>query len=263
MKAIIDVKVKNLKRAVSFYTEKLDKGLKVVNLPIGLLKKNNELSFYVSSPGIAFWATNNYVLKDVSIKEEFELVNSKETRLFSVPSKEKEDLKNSKLSYFMYCNALEGDYAQLKIYLNGKSLFAGFINCAGTSREVEISTDKLKSGTNELMFAIDKGDFLFSDIKVINGLKEGTFPSYHFELTNDEIKSVKDKKGKVYLNFELDNNGKAKRASIGVNNKEVILDTTTGSFSRDISSLVNEGDNIIRIVPSNEFNLKLLSVELK
>ena len=163
----------------------------------------------------------------------------------------------------MYCNSLTGDYSQLKIYLNDKNLFTGLINCAGTSNTIEIDTAKIKAGSNELMFVIDQGDFLFSNIKVMTTSKEVSFPTYHFVIENEDAKSIADKKLKAYLNLELESNGKAKRASIGVNNREVLLDTTSAAFSRDISSLVNEGDNIIKIIPNNEFNLKTLSVKLQ
>ena len=147
--------------------------------------------------------------------------------------------------------------------MNDKNLFTGLINCAGTSNTIEIDTAKIKAGSNELMFVIDQGDFLFSNIKVTTTSKEVSFPTYHFVIENEDAKSITDKKLKAYLNLELESNSKAKRASIGVNNREVLLDTTSGSFSRDISSLVNEGDNIIKIIPNNEFNLKTLSVKLQ
>ena len=247
-----------------FYTEDLkNTDLKIVSLPVGLVKKNNEVKFSVSSPGAAFWSTNHYTLKDVSVKEEFEKINSKERRAFTISEQEKQNLKQSELEYFMYCNSLTGDYSQLKIYLNDKNLFTGLINCAGTSNTIEIDTAKIKAGSNELMFVIDQGDFLFSNIKVMTTSKEVSFPTYHFVIENEDAKSIADKKLKAYLNLELESNGKAKRASIGVNNREVLLDTTSAAFSRDISSLVNEGDNIIKIIPNNEFNLKTLSVKLQ
>lgn len=247
-----------------FYEEEIDStDLKIVNLPVGLIGKNNEIKFSVSSPGAAFWSTNHYILKDISIKQEFEKVNSKETRLFSVSNKEKRDMKNSKLEYFMYCNTLDGDYAQLRIYLNNKNLFTGLVRCAGTSNSIEVNIQNIKEGSNELIFVIDQGDFLFSNIKLVTNLKEVSFPTYHFALTSDEIQDVEDDERDVILNIELDSDGKAKRAVMAVNNKEVLVDTKSDSFSRDISSLVNEGDNLIKIIPSNEFDLNVLTIKLE
>ena len=81
---------------------------KIITLPINLLKQSNEIKIYVSSPGAKFWGTNVYTLNNLKIKQEFEKINSKETRTFSISESEKQSLSKvssvSLLQYIKYFN---------------------------------------------------------------------------------------------------------------------------------------------------------------
>jgi len=247
---------------IKFYEGEVN-GAKIIEIPKGLLRSSNKLVFMVDSPGIAFWSTHHYTLSIIALKEEFERINSRERRLFNIGESEKDNMNDAELNYFLYCNSLEGDNSLLKIYLNKNELFSGLIRCAGTSMSTEIDPDDLNSGSNELLFVIDKGDFLLSNIKVETGSKESKTFEYRFSLDSDEFMDVQDDVKNVILKLELDKNNKSKRATIFVNGNEVILNTNTNEFTKDISSFVEEGDNLIKIVPGIEFNVNILKVSLE
>ena len=247
---------------IKFYEGEVN-GAKIIEIPKGLLRSSNKLVFMVDSPGIAFWSTHHYTLSIIALKEEFERINSRERRLFNIGESEKDNMNDAELNYFLYCNSLEGDNSLLKIYLNKNELFSGLIRCAGTSMSTEIDPDDLNSGSNELLFVIDKGDFLLSNIKVETGSKESKTFEYRFSLDSDEFMDVQDDVKNVILKLELDKNNKSKRATIFVNGNEVILNTNTNEFTKDVSSFVEEGDNLIKIVPGIEFNVNILKVSLE
>ena len=54
-----------------------------------------------------------------------------------------------------------------------------------------------------------------------------------------------------------------KIAEIWVNDFIIYIDTDSSSFSEDISELVEEGENFIRVLPSNEFLIRSLRVTLE
>lgn len=245
-----------------FYKDELSSALKIIEIPKGLLRNSNKMVFMVNSPGIAFWSSNHYTLGSVALKQEFERINSKEIRTFSIKEGEKENLDDAELSYFLYCNSLEGQHSNLRIYLNKDQLFSGLVRCAGTRMSVEIDPKDLDAGNNELMFVIDKGDFLLSNINVKTSSKEAKYPEYHFSLGSSEFDDVDNDEKDVILRLELDDTGN-KRGTILINGKEVVLNTNADEFKKDISSYVEEGDNLIKIIPGIEFNIDLLKVSLE
>src|SRR3989338_7757107 len=74
-----------------------NKGVEIVSLPKQLLEERNRLDIGVSSPGIAFWRTNTYSLKDIGVKQEHIKKNSEESRSFTLTGTEKTSLEKVRL----------------------------------------------------------------------------------------------------------------------------------------------------------------------
>jgi len=235
-------------------------GSQIVDLPINYLKKNNVIEIKASNPGILFFITNQYTLKDIGIKESYQVLNPKEERSFSIPAYEKNSLQKSVLSYQLYCNKLDTS-TDLRIYLNDKEILSKMLNCIAGSEEIDLSLEKIKEGTNVLTFTIGEGDFQFSNIKVENELKEKAHPTYHFDVSEEEADEVVNGLSNAVLRLNLD--GNTKKADIVVNDKQISMDTNEDEFSRDISEYINEGDNFIKIVPKNTFTISLLEIKLE
>ena len=66
----------------------------------------------------------------------------------------------------------------------------------------------------------------------------------------------------VFLQMSFDNDG-TKKAEIWVNDFITYVNTDGDSFSDDISELVEEGENFIKILPDNEFVIRSLRVTLE
>ena len=62
------------------------------------------------------------------------------------------------------------------------------------------------------------------------------------------------------MSFDKDG---SKKAEIWVNDFIIYIDTDSNSFSDNISELVEEGENFIRILPDNEFVIRSLRVTLE
>ena len=234
-----------------------------VELPKAMLKDRNELKFSVSSPGVFFFMKNSYSLQDLTIKQDLEVINSKESRSFTVTAQEKDNLLNSRLDFSAYCHSLEQSATSLKIYLNNKLLSSEVISCGGGDRGVDLNIDDINQGQNDLMFVIDSGDFTISQIKVTNKLKQGIFKTYEFDLAIADYKEVLNQNKRVVLRMSFNDTGLTNSGRILLNEDQLSLSTTSKNYIKDISKSVTDGVNKLRIVPDKEITINTLKITLE
>jgi len=237
------------------------KSAETIKLPINFIKEDNTLEIRSSSPGLFFWRKNFYILNNIGIKETYQLTNPKEERIFSIPKYEITSLSNAKLIYQYYCSDLEKDLTTLKIFLNEKNILDKLTGCSGGSESVEIDKTYFKEGNNQIEFVIGEGDFQFSNVYIESELKEKVYPVYHFEIDEDDFDFLQSGDAEARLRISM-NEDIRKRVSILINNKEINVDTNENEFSREITSYVENGDNILRIIPQNTFYLDELEIKL-
>jgi len=242
---------------VEIYDEK-SIGLINVILPTDLLSESNVITFKASSPGWNIFGRNYYSLKTIKLRQNYELTNNKESRSFLLSEQEKGD---GELTYVLYCNKLEGG-SRLRIFLNDKEINNEIINCNTAEKTIEIDKEDLEKGSNSLMFEIDKGDYVFSDIKMKVDSQEGGSISYKFSLSKSQYDSVlsEDKFVMIYLEF---NDDKDKKADLNVDGNEFSLDTNEISYDYDVSNYVKEGSNFFKITPTKDFNIDELRIVLE
>ena len=246
----------------SVFNEEVDEtSLQIVNLPKTFLRDKNELVFSVSGPGGAFWSKNEYNLQDVKLKQEYEVLNAKEARTFVIPKNELDNLDKSRLEYGIYCNSLDSKDTSFRIYMNEQLLLSEIITCGSGQRSAEISSSRFVEGENEVLFVIDDGDYLINDIKLTNELKKSETRTYFFNINSKDFFDVQDRLKDVFLDMSFDKEG-SKIAEIWVNDFTIFMDTDESSFSEDISELIEEGENFIRILPDNEFLIRSLRITL-
>jgi hypothetical protein len=246
----------NLNRII-IYDGKIS-GLANIILPKDLLQETNKLELSVSSPGLNIFGKNTYALTSIKIRENYELTNTRESRDFVISDQETGD---GDLKFFLYCNNQESG-ARLRIFLNNGEIKNEVISCTTAERTVEIDKEKLETGRNTLMFQIDKGDYIFSDVELEMETEYQGVVNYKFSITKSEFDDIlsDDKEAILYMEFNDDDR---KKATISVNGKEFSLDTSDIDYERDISRLVKEGNNFIKITPLEEFNVDLLRINLE
>ena len=247
---------------VIFDQEIEDTSLQIINLPTSVLTNKNELVFSVNGPGAAFWRTNKYLLQDIKVKEEYEIYNARESRTFVLAKDELENIKKSRLDYSVYCNSVDVKDTGFRMYLNDKLLLSEIITCGSGQRGTEITFDKFKEGENELIFVIDDGDYLINDIKLTNELKKSETRTYFFNINSKDFFDTQDGLKDVFLQMSFDKDG-SKISEIWINDFVIYMNTDTDSFSENISDLIEEGQNFIRILPSNEFLIRSLRISLE
>ncbi len=232
-------------------------GVEIVTLPNTYLKEKNKITFKVNHPGLAFWKKNKYVLKDISLKLEYKLLNPEEKRTFVLSTDDYENLKTGKLEFNFYCNNLE-DTTTIKVLLNKKEIFSEVVGCIAGSRSIELSKEDFEKGKNELIFSIGGGDFQFNNIFVETSLKETTYPTYHFSVDSSVMEKINQGK-KVYLYLALPETGR-KSATININGYQFSLNTENNEYEVSVTDYIKLGDNFIKIVPGNSFAVDLLRI---
>jgi len=248
----------------TIYSEEIEStGAKVVDIPSARLQNENELEFSVSSPGIAFWSSNTYNLKDVVLKQEFSRVNSKEERSFSLSNSEFSNIESATLSYTQVCNGrLNSDTTNLLLRINDRRASDSLIRCTNTEQDIDLDTSLFVNARNTLSMELEDGDFSFKQLSVFIKSSDSSFPSYQFTVPTSEFNEIKDSERKVKMSLFLAGNLR-KNAKLEINNNEIVLDTSETSFSRDVSSLIVEGTNFVRIIPSNSFTMTGLKFNLE
>ncbi|MFA4886947.1 MAG: hypothetical protein WC595_01930 [Candidatus Nanoarchaeia archaeon] len=247
-----------------FFAESLNAGsVRVIDVPVHLIRDNNRLSFEVSSPGLAFWRTNQYSLNEITLKEEFERIHSQESRQFSVSADEVKNLETAELSYFQFCNlALADQTTALKVYMNDQSVFSGLVRCISTKQTINVEKRFLAPGVNTVRFLLEQGDFTFNEVKVETKSRQIQNPTYLFSLSRSQYKDIKVGNRTLELQLILDDRSE-KRARILVNDGDFFLKTGENTLKQNLKDYVVDGTNFIRIVPSNTFTIVGLKVVLE
>lgn len=248
----------------NFFSEKIEySGVKVIEIPTTYLLKSNVIKLSVSSPGLAFWRTNKYLISDLGIKQEYELINSKESRTFIITEVEKDSAEEVALDYYLYCNTPpRKGIANLRIYLNSKEIFNGEIKCISTVQSLEIDPNLLNIGSNELLFVLDEGDFSLNQMNLEILSSNIRYPSYYFTLSKSQADLINENKKEVILKLILENDRKQKNAKIMINNNAIYMKTKEGEYAHTISSYIDQGTNFLQIEPGNSFNIVGLKVLL-
>lgn len=241
------------------YSEEIEKPeAKVVVVPTNLLREENQLEFSVA---YGFFGVNKYNLQNVILKQEFERINAKESRTFTITSGEIASLSRAVLKYTQVCNSqLEIETTQLDIHINNVRQSTQNIKCLTTTQEMDIDKNLLRDGQNTLTFTIEEGDFSFNQMSFETMSQDAKFLSYQFSIAKRDFAKLKGGEN-IILKLLMPKEGNKKiNAKIFVNENEISMNTDTGEFSRDISEYVVEGTNFLRIIPSNTFLINSLKV---
>ena len=243
------------------FNEELPEGsVQPIPLTKGLLQETNTISFSVSSPGGAFWKTNEARLENIKVIADVTNTESQTARsVFLISETEKENLEKVELKLQPECRS--GDVGKLIVAINGKEMYNSIPDCGVPIIPIQFSPDLIYTGENEIIFQTMKGTYVLSHIRIVSQLKEVDFPTYYFELSNEEFQDVKDDDRDVKLTLDFVDVVTAKSGELIVNGNRKHFDTTDAVFNLDISDDIVRGNNAIKIKPSKTIEVRELRVE--
>ncbi len=237
------------------------KGSRVLNLDKALFKESNEIEFAtLEVPFWQFWAKNAYDMRNIKIIATILDVSNREaTQTFFLTENEAGNIERASLVFSVECSPQ--DAGKLTSFINGAKVASAIPDCGQLARYT-LNPEDLQSGTNELRFSTEKGTFLIDRVIVRTHLKEAVKPIFFFEVSPQNMKKIRnDTQAILTLSFVDD--GEEKMGVINVNGHKTSFDTRKPVFTKDISSMLQEGNNYVQIEPKVTLNVVELRVELK
>ncbi len=226
-----------------------------------LLREENVLVFSVSSPGVAFWATNEISLQEVKIVGDVTSVEAQSSKsIFLVSETEWDNLQKVILKFQPDC--IYNDVGKLSVKINGNEIYNGVPDCDLSMVPIEFSPSLVYQGENEIVFYTEKGNYLLSHIQIISELKEVDFPTYYFELTNEQFEDVYDENLRLRLNIDFVDVISRKSGEIVFNGHQDHFDTKELISTFDLSEDAVRGNNALKIKPSKTLEVRELKVDL-
>jgi len=250
-----------LNNAVVFENELSSEAIEPVKLDKKLLQKSNSLEFSVSSVGAKFWTTNEYDFDSIKILGDItDTSRQQSTNIFSLSDSEFSSLGKATLKFIPYCGSVN-DIGTLDIFVNNKKLFSAVPVCSNAYKQ-SIPKTALNQGENNIVFKTNKGSYSVEQIKVALEFKEPTLKTYYFEVSKDAINKVNNGNQDVQLTIKFLDDSKTKRLKLDVSGHSETVETQKQTFTEKINSKVSEGNNYIRLEPSENVEVAELRVEL-
>ena len=232
-----------------------------LSIPKSALKAENQLVFAVSSPGIALWRTNEVSLSNIKLIADVTDVEAQSSRtIFLLSESEQQNLEKTVLRFKPGCDY--GEVGRLHVGINGNEVYSAVPDCDLGRIPIEFSPALLHAGENQLVFRTEQGKYVLSNVMVESKLKEVDFPTYYFELSNEQVKQVKDGSRRVRLSMDFVDVTSSKFGEILVNGNRRHFDTREVSLQIDLSSDVLRGTNAIKIKPEKTMEVRELRVDL-
>ncbi len=242
------------------YNSEVRGNIPAIELPRRLLKTDNTLLFKVSSPGAAFWRTNEYSLENVQVAADVTSIEAQSSRsLFLVSATEKNNLDRVALKFEPDCTR---DSGRLDVYINEYNIYSAVPDCGGGRLKLEFSPAYLRIGENELIFRIGSGDYYLDHIAIQSELKTIDFPVYYFELSDEEFTDVEEGDSQVVLRLSFIDYIEEKRGEIILNGHLSGFDTKELSWETDVSDDIVRGNNGVQIRPRKTLDIRELEVIL-
>ncbi len=227
------------------------------------LQNENVVEFSTEEIGFQFWRTNYYEMSDIKITgtvKNIENLDSKQT--FVVGSDEAGNIEKAQIYYSVECKV--GEVGSLRIHLNDALIASGVPDC-GRPVKFDIEPSVIVKGTNTIQFASDKGTYLIDQIRITTDLKQAIQPIYYFEVNSTKYSWVVNNTFDAILRMSFVDDGKEKRAELNINNRKSFMDARSKetNFSKDISPFIIEGNNFIRITPTDTLNIVQMTISLE
>jgi len=230
-------------------------------LPQSFLKRDNELVFTMSSPGFAFWKTNKVVLQNVKIVGDVTDIDVRSSRhTFLVSETEKRNLEKATLKFEPDCRF--GEVGPLLVSLNGEELYNAVPDCDLAFVPIEFSPDLLIQGENSVTFTTTTGVYVLSHVVIESELTEIEFPTYYFELSQEDYEDVKNEDKRVRLRLDFVDVVSSKYGEIVFNGYQNHFDTRESSIALDVSQDILAGTNSVKIKPRKTIEVRELKVDL-
>ncbi|PIN73413.1 hypothetical protein COV20_04255 [Candidatus Woesearchaeota archaeon CG10_big_fil_rev_8_21_14_0_10_45_16] len=232
-----------------------------IRVPKNMLTEDNTVVFSVSSPGLAFWRTNEAILQNVKVVGDVQNLDAQVSRnVFLVSETEKDNLEKVTLKFQPDCQY--GQVGLLTVTVNGNEIYKAIPDCGLETVPIEFSSEIVNKGENRITFRAESGTYLLSHVVAESKLREVDFPTFYFEISHEDYLDVTSDRRRVRLRLDFVDVTADKEADVLVNGHINQFDTKEVSYTMDISDDIVRGNNAIKIKPKRTMEVRELKIEL-
>ncbi len=232
-----------------------------ISLPRDLLQADNVMTFSASSPGVAFWHTNEIQLENIKIIADVKNTEAQTSRhVFLVSNTEKRNLEDIMLKFQPTCTF--NDVGPLNIRINGKEVYSGVPDCNLAMVPIAFDPAIVREGENTIVFSTSRGNYILTHINIESELEDLVFPTYYFDVSNEDFEKIRDGDRRARLQLDFVDVVTSKFGDVVVNGHLNHFDTREVSYRIDITDDLENGRNSVKIKPRKTVEIRELQVEL-
>ena len=238
-----------------------------IRLKRNLLRDENTFEFSVSSVGFRFWKTNEYSLEDMRVVGDITDRSKQESKnIFTLTGTELFNIERANLRFVPYCKNVAG-VGVLDVLINNREVFSAVPVCEDPYKQ-PIPLGVLNGGENKVIFRTNKGSYSVEQIKLEFQEKEVETKRYFFEVNQSVIDDIKNGDVDVILTIEFADDKRLKRADLRINDKARSIDDEEQVYTLTLNDdddpdFIEEGNNLIEIVPITRLDIVEIRVELE
>jgi hypothetical protein len=238
-----------------------------IRLSRNLLRDENTFEFSVSSVGFRFWKTNEYSLEDMRVVGDITDRSKQESRnIFTLTGTELFNIERANLRFVPYCKNV-ASVGVLDVLINNREVFSAVPVCEDPYKQ-PMPLGVLNAGENKIIFRTNKGSYSVEQIKLEFQEKEVETKRYFFEVNQSVIDDIKDREVDVVLTIEFADDKRLKRADLRINDKARSIDDEENIFTLTLNddddlNFIEEGNNLIEIVPISRLDIVEIRVEVE
>jgi hypothetical protein len=235
--------------------------IKPISLPRNVLQGDNILTFSASSPGLAFWHTNEIQLENIKVIADVTNTDAQTSRhVFLVSTTEKRNLEDIMLKFQPTCKFQ--DVGPLDISINGNEVYSGVPDCNLAMVPISFDPAIVREGENTVVFFTERGNYILTHINIESKLEDLEFPTYYFDVSNEDFELIEDGDRRARLQLDFVDVVTTKFGDVVVNGHLNHFDTREASYRIDITDDIENGRNSVKIKPRKTVEIRELQVEL-
>ena len=239
----------------TIFEQKMDNyNVQPIEIKKEILKEHNSIEFYVSSVGAKFWQTNQYSIENFKIYSKFtDRTKEKGRQTFYINEDEYNSLDYGKLKFSPECN--QAKVGNLIIKVNGRIVYDVIPDC-GILNIIELSRKNFNKNENLIEFVGSEGTYLIDTASIKTYLKDVSYPSYYFDIDDEEWEDLKNNITDLNLTvevsksiekeFDLILNVNGYKRTLRFENNENIVERNIETY------LLKRKNNAIMLEPDNQ-----------
>ena len=223
------------------------------------LMNSNDLSFEVTSPGLAFWRSHEYEISNLQVIGRIvDLRQSDTVQRFDIRSRDFDRFETVRLRFLPSCGS---DVKGLTVKANNNLLFRGSPDC-NIFNIISVPNHYLSPGVNEFEFEISEGEIVMDRLELITRLDIPDNPVYYFEVDEKHFHDNETIKDDAYINIRFTNPDR-KRLELFINGRIIGITTQEVDFERNIKGYLQPGSNSLEIRPRQSVHINEVSIFLR